>query len=88
MKFRLIFLIFVYFLFCLVTKLSPTLWDPIDCSLPDSSVHGISRQTYWSGLSFPSPRNLPDPGIKPVSSALAGVFFTKSHEGSPFVYLE
>ena len=28
---------------------------------------GISRQEYWSGLSFPSPGDLPNPGIKPVS---------------------
>ena len=31
---------------------------------------GFSRQEYWSGLSFPSPGNLPDPGIEPKSSAL------------------
>ena len=30
------------------------------------------RQEYWSGLPFPSPDNLPDPGIKPTSPALAG----------------
>ena len=29
-----------------------------------------SRQEYWSGLPFPSPGDLPDPGIKPGSSAL------------------
>ena len=34
------------------------------------------RQEYWSGLPFPPPRDLPDPGIKPVSPALAGEFFT------------
>ena len=28
---------------------------------------GFSRQEYWSGLSFPSPKDLPDPGIKPES---------------------
>ena len=33
----------------------------------------FSRQEYWSGLSFPSPGDLPDPGIEP---ALAGRFFT------------
>ena len=42
-----------------------TLCDPIDCSLPDSSIHGISRQQYWSGLPFPSPGDHPDPGIEP-----------------------
>ena len=79
-----------------------TLCDPMDCSLPGSSVHGIfqarvlewstivsnslqppwtvacqvplsmglSRQEYWSGLPFPSPGNLPDPGIEPGSPAL------------------
>ena len=31
---------------------------------------GFPRQEYWSGLPFPSPGNLPDPGIKPVSPAL------------------
>ena len=31
---------------------------------------GFSRQEYWSGLSFPSPRDLPDPGIEPRSPAL------------------
>ena len=31
---------------------------------------GFSRQEYWSGLPFPSPRDLPDPGIKPGSPAL------------------
>ena len=37
---------------------------------------GFSRQEYWSGLPFPSPGDLPDPGIEPVSPALAGGFFT------------
>ena len=33
---------------------------------------GFSRQEYWSGLLFPSPEDLPDPGIKPGSPVLAG----------------
>ena len=37
---------------------------------------GFPRQEYWSGLPFPSPGHLPDPGIEPVSSTLAGKFFT------------
>ena len=39
----------------------------------------FSRQEYWSGLLFPSPGDLPDPGIKPMSlrsPALAGGFVT------------
>ena len=34
---------------------------------------GFSRQEYWSGLPFPSPRDLPDPGIEPGSPALQAV---------------
>ena len=48
----------------------------MDCSPPGSSVHGISQQEYWSGLPFPSPGNLPNPGIEPVSPALADGLFT------------
>ena len=49
---------------------------------------GFSRQEYWSGLPFPSPGDLPDPGIKPtslMSPALSGRFFTigTTWEGSP-----
>ena len=46
-----------------------TLCDPMDCSPPGSSV-GFSRQGYWSGLPFPSPGDLPNPGIEPRSPAL------------------
>ena len=37
---------------------------------------GFSRQEYWGGLPFPSPEDLLNPGIEPVSLALAGRFFT------------
>ena len=50
---------------------------------PDASVHGISRQEYWNGLPFPSPGDLPDLGIKPMSPALAGGFFTTEPPGKP-----
>ena len=100
-----------------VAQLCPTLHDPMDCSLPGTSVHGIfqarvlewvaiafslqplkvkvkslscvrlfaipwtvayqappsmgfSRQECWSGLPFPSPGDLPNPGIEPGSPAL------------------
>ena len=42
----------------------------MDYSSPASSVHGISQQGYWSGLPFPSPVDLPDPGIEPGSPGL------------------
>ena len=50
----------------------------------------FSRQEYWSGLPFPSPGNLPDPGIKPmslVSPALAGRFFTSELLGKSWKIL-
>ena len=37
-----------------VTQSCPTLCDPMDCSPPGSSVHGILQAKYWSGLPFPS----------------------------------
>ena len=42
----------------------------MDCSLPDSSAHGILLQEYWSGLPFCPPGDLPNPGIQPGSPAL------------------
>ena len=46
------------------------LCDPMDCSLPRSSVHEILHAEYWSGLLFPSPGDLPDSGIKARSPEL------------------
>ena len=66
---------------CSAAQLCPTLYDPMDCSLPGSSVHGISLAR--SRLPFPSPGNLPDPGIEPMSPALAGGFFTTETPGKP-----
>ena len=44
---------------------------------------GFPRQEYWSGLPFPSPGDLPNPGTEPVSPALAGGFFTTEPSGLP-----
>ena len=47
---------------------------------------GLSKQEYWTGLPFPSPGDLPDPGIKLaslVSPALAGGFFSTELLGKP-----
>ena len=57
---------------------SAKLWT---VDLQDPLSMGFSRQEYWSGLPSPSPRDLPDPGIEPMSlmsPALAGRFFTTS----------
>ena len=58
---------------CLVTALCLTLFDPM----------GFSRQEYWSGLSFPSPVDVPDPGIELESAALKADSLPFSHLGSP-----
>ena len=42
---------------------------------------GFSRQEYWNGLPFPSPGDLPDPGIKPGSPALEADALTSEHPG-------
>ena len=55
-----------------------TLSDSTDCSSPGSLSTEFSRQEYWSGLPFPTPGDLPDPGIEPSSlpsPAMAGRFF-------------
>ena len=57
-------------------QLFATTWT-VACQAPLSV--GFSRQEYWSGLPYPPPGDLPDPGIKPtslMSPALAGGFFT------------
>ena len=41
-----------------VTQSCLTLCDPMDCNLPGSSVHGFSRQEYWSGVPLPSPSSV------------------------------
>ena len=44
---------------------------------------GFSRQEYWSGLSFPSPEDLPDPGVEPWSPALHADSLPFELQGSP-----
>ena len=72
----------------------PTLCNPMDCSLPGSSVHGISQARILSGFPFPSPGDLTDPGVELtslVSHALAGGFFTtappEKHPEIWYIYL-
>ena len=55
---------------CLVTQSHPALCPP------GSSVHGISKQEYWSGLSFPTLGALSNPGIKPTSLVSPANFVT------------
>ena len=54
----------------LVAQSCPTLCDSVDYSPSGYSAMGFPRQEYSSGFPFPSPGDLPDPGIKPRSPAL------------------
>ena len=71
-----------------VTQSCLTLCDPVDCNLLGFSVHGISRQEYWSGLPFPSPGDLPDPGIELGSPALEADALTSEPPGKPLRMLK
>ena len=66
-----------------------TLCDPMDCiALQAPLSMGFSRQEYWSGLLYPPPGDLPDPGIKPTSPdfpALQVDSLPLNHQGSPSV---
>ena len=59
-----------------------TLWT-VAYQAPQSM--GLSRQEYWSGLPFPSPGDLPNPGIEPRSSALEADALTSELPGKPKV---
>ena len=47
----------------------------------------FSRQEYWRGLPFPTPGDLPDSGIEPMSPEVAGRFFTTVPPGKPHYLL-
>ena len=77
-----------------VAQSCPTLNDPMDCSPPGSSVHGIfqvplsmeiSRQECWrrEWVAFPFSRGFPDPGIKPGSPALQADSLLSEPPGKP-----
>ena len=85
-----LFFVFVFFFMfylcekCMHAKLlqsCPTLCDPMDCSPPGSSVHGILQARILGGLPFPPPGDLPSAGTEPMSlmyPALVGRFLTTS----------
>ena len=70
-----------------VSQSCPTLCDLMDSLSPGSSVRGILQARHWRGLPFPSPGDLPDSGIEPVSPAQspaqAGRFFASEPPGKP-----
>ena len=64
-----------------VTQLCPTLCDPWTVAHQAPPSMGFSRQEYWSGLPFPSPGDLPDPGIEPRSPTLQADALTSAPPG-------
>ena len=69
----------------LITQSCPTLKPPRIVARQAPLRMGFSRQEYWSGLQFPSPGDLPDPGIKPLSSALQADSLLAESPGKPRV---
>ena len=63
-----------------VAQLCPTLCDPLDCT-----VYGILQARYWHGQPFPSPRDLPNPGIEPRSPELQADSLPAEPPGKPRV---
>ena len=63
-----------------------TLCNPMDCSPPGSSVHGILQARIWSGLSCSPPEDLPNSGIGPGSPASQADSLPLSYQGSPYIY--
>ena len=61
-----------------------TLCDPIACQVLASM--GFSRQEYWSGLPFPSLKDLPNPGIEPGSLALKAYSSPADPQGKPIYF--
>ena len=72
---------------CLVIKSCSTLCDPMGCSLPGSSVHGISQARILEWISISFSRDILDWGIEPASPALAGRFFTTEPPGKVHILL-
>ena len=69
----------------LVAKSCLALFDPEDYSLPDPLFMGFLRKEYCSGLPFPSPGDLPDPGIEHGSPAFQAASLPSEPPGKPLV---
>ena len=69
-------------------QLGLSVFDPTDCNLPGSSVHGVSQARYCSRLPFSPPGDLPTPGVEPEfpsAPALQADSLPPSHRGKPLV---
>ena len=70
----------------LVTQLCPTLCDPMDYSLPGSSVHGILQARILEWVSIPFSGGRPNLGIEPESPALLADSLPSESPGKPNIY--
>ena len=70
------FVFIPYVLSHLQENASTSPYDPMGCSLPGSSVHGISQARILEWVAMSSSRGFPNPGIEPESPALQADFFT------------
>ena len=71
----------------LVPQSCLTLCDPMDCSLPGSSVHGILQARILERIAIPFSRDLLDPGIEPRSPVFRQILYHLNHQRSPYLYL-
>jgi len=74
------------YMLCLVAQSCPTLYNPMDCSPPGSSVHGNSPGKNTGEC--PPPGDLPNPGIEPRSPALQADSFTTSSRGKHMYHID
>jgi len=73
---------------CLVSKLCPTLCDPMGRGAWWAPLSmGFPRQEYWSGLPFPSPGDLPNPGIESSLKHWQVDSLPLSHQKSPYTFI-
>ena len=64
-----------------------TFCDPMNCSLPDTSVHGIFQESILERVPFPSPGYLSNQGIKPRSPELQADSLPVEPPGKPYLFL-
>ena len=76
-----------YLWYVLVIQPCPTLCDPMDCSPPGSSIHGILQARILEWVAIPFSRDLPDPGIKPRSPSLQADSLLSEPPGSKQIFL-
>ena len=72
---------FIYFL--TLKKSHLTFCDPMYCSPPCSSVHGIFQARILEWVVIPTPQDVPDPGIEPASCVSCALLALQSHPSAP-----